>query len=200
MNVDIVNVVKMVIELYTSKTLPVTELQRYWSNIRELRDLFLTEIWKPDSGAVTRNDELIEVIKRNLLLPLSQVGGSKNEGNGFMQQLEMVNVAAELEQGKHVFIESLLGIDLELQGKDGGPIQFMRHPWVSRDSTWYRGSQTCEGFFAVEQSLYWEVSHGITISSALAEVQASMPELRSYQHSPLLLLSSASFYPWVSGH
>lgn len=68
-------------------------------------------------------------------------------------------MANALKSDPPIFLGSVLGIDLELQDRPELPC-LVKHPAVSRESTWHRAARPEDGFQAVEQSCYWEVRDG----------------------------------------
>lgn len=79
MSVDVSRVARMVSELYPGPSLAVTELQRYWANVVELRDALLHEFWKESqqNDPSPRNEDLIDTVKACLKLPLAPTASSK---------------------------------------------------------------------------------------------------------------------------
>ena len=160
MNVDAVNVAKLLGELYAGPTLPRTELARYWANVTELRDLVLTEIWK--AKGLERNEELIEAARTSLKLPLcakppTACPGAGGGVWGLEATVTLVNALQSAEAHAPVYLGSLLGIDLELQDKQLEEIpRLVKHPGATRDSSWHRASRAEDGFRSVEQGCYWE--------------------------------------------
>ncbi len=139
--------------------MPVTELGRYWAHAKELREVVLEEVWRaaadPTGGA--RNDELVEAVKNSLRLPLARRTGALPSA-----PVEMVSAARAASggegQGPPVYLGSILGIDLELQDRGEELPRLVKHPNASKESSWHRSVRPEDGFQAVEQSVYWEVS------------------------------------------
>lgn len=101
-----------------------------------------------------RNEELIEVVKSTLKLPLCPRPGKAQSSVVMLNALK----CAEEEQ-QPLYLGSILGIDLELQDKQGDlpPMsRLVKHPSVTRDSTWHRAARPEDGFKSVEQGCYWE--------------------------------------------
>ncbi len=152
MNVDAVNVIKVLGELYGQPTLRATELPRYWANVTEVRDMVLAELWKTEGEA--RNEELIEAAKASLKLPMCAKGTGVW---GAEATVPLVNVQASAEAKEPVSLGSILGIDLELQDKHLETLpRIVKHPTASRESAWHRANRAEDGFQQVEQACYWE--------------------------------------------
>jgi hypothetical protein len=71
MKVEGPKVAKMVGDLYSSPSLPLTELPRFWANVEGLRDAVLAEFWKEGKAdAAPRDEELLDTVANQIRLPV----------------------------------------------------------------------------------------------------------------------------------